>query len=324
MKDHVRSPLLCAVSLVTGAQAQTWDSGWNPPWLGGSGDGSGSGSSGSGNGNSGSGQGGDGGNGFGSFQNGAGFDVDQAMSIRQVHGVLAAIAFVGLFPIGAILMRVIPGRFAWIIHGVFQILAYGVYIAAAALGIQLMQLIRIPLNGTSILIPAQANRHPIIGLVLLGFFFFQPLLGWLHHIRLKKTGRRTAWSHLHLWLGRGAIVLGIVNGGLGLQLANASDSAITAYSVVAAVVCLLWLLSALVSEYRRWRTHRKAAPDHAFQPPPAYDVPPPYTHTTAQHGPGRPGPSHPGDDIEMSNVKQGRRNSTASFSSIGSGRVAHP
>ena len=151
---------LLGVAAVTGAQAQTWDSGWNPPWLGGSGDGSGSGSSGSGNGNSGSGQGGDGGNGFGSFQNGAGFDVDQAMSIRQVHGVLAAIAFVGLFPIGAILMRVIPGRFAWIIHGVFQILAYGVYIAAAALGIQLMQLIRIPLNGTSIV---SGRRLPALG-----------------------------------------------------------------------------------------------------------------------------------------------------------------
>lgn len=119
-----------------------WDSGWNPPWLGGSGDGSGSG-------NSGSGQGDDGGNGFGSTQNGAGFDVDQAMSIRQIHGILAAVAFVGLFPIGAILMRVIPGRFAWIIHGVFQVLAYGVYIAAAALGIKLMQLIRIPPDGTS-------------------------------------------------------------------------------------------------------------------------------------------------------------------------------
>jgi len=170
---------------------------------------------------------------------------------------------------------------------------------------------------------AQANRHPIIGLVVLGGFFFQPLLGWLHHVRLKKTGRRTAWSHLHLWLGRGAIILGIVNGGFGLELADASDSAITAYSVVAVVVCLLWLLSALMFEYRRWRTHRKA-PEHAFQPPPAYDVPPPYTHTTSQHGSGHPGPSHQGNDIEMGNVKQARRNSTASVSSMGSGRVAHP
>ncbi|KAK8138573.1 Integral membrane protein [Apiospora sp. TS-2023a] len=272
----MQSSLLRVLFLATaGAQAQYWDSGWNPPWLGGSGDGSGSDGSGSGSGSSGSGQGsssggGGGSNGFGPFQDGAGFDIDQAMSIRQIHGILAAVAFVGLFPIGAILMRVVPGRLTWIIHGVFQILAYCVYIAAAALGIVLVRLVRIPPDGASM-----ANTHPIIGLVVLGVLFFQPLFGWLHHVRLGKTGRRTAWSHLHLWLGRSAIVLGIINGGFGLELADASDSAITAYSVVAAIVCLLWLLSALLFEYRRWRASRKAAPEHAFAPPPAYDVPPP-------------------------------------------------
>ncbi|KAK8049603.1 hypothetical protein PG994_011333, partial [Apiospora phragmitis] len=310
-----------------GAQAQFGDSGFNPPWLGGgsgSGSGDGSGSSGSGSGSSGFGQGGDGGNGLGSFQNGAGFDVDQAMSIRQTHGILAAIAFVGLFQIGAVLMRVIPGRFTWIIHGVFQILAYGLYIAAAALGIRLVRLVRIPPNGASMLSSAQTNVHPIIGLVVLGSLFFQPLLGWLHHIKLKKTGRRTAWSHLHLWVGRSAIILGIINGGFGLELANASDSAITAYSVVAVVVCLLWLLSALVFEYRRWRGPREAASEHAFPPPPVYDVPPPYTHGTAtQNDPNHPGPVHRANDIEMGPVKQARRNSVVSISSVGSGRLAH-
>lgn len=71
------------------------------------------------------------------------------MSVRQIHGILAAIAFVGLFPIGAILMRVIPGRFTWIVHGVFQTLAYGLYVAAAALGIRLVRLVRIPPDGAS-------------------------------------------------------------------------------------------------------------------------------------------------------------------------------
>ncbi|KAK8056231.1 hypothetical protein PG993_001458 [Apiospora rasikravindrae] len=320
MKDIMQHRLLLgALSLATGAQAQFWDSGWNPPWLGSSGSGSGDGS-GSGSRGSGSGQGGDGGNGFGSLQDGAGFDIDQAMSVRQIHGILAAIAFVGLFPIGAISMRVIPGRFTWIVHGVFQTLAYGLYVAAAALGIRLVRLVRIPPDGASM-----ANTHPIIGLVLLGVLFFQPLLGWLHHIRLKRTGRRTAWSHLHLWLGRSAIILGIINGGFGLELANASDSAVTAYSVVAAVVCLLWLLSALVFEYRRWRAPRKTAPEHAFPPPPDYDVPPPYTRSTAtQHATNQPGPAHRASDIERGPVKQSRRNSAGSISSSISGRVAHP
>lgn len=56
-------------------------------------------------------------------------------------------AFVILFPIGSILMRVIPGRFAVWVHAVFQVLAWGVYVAAAALGIYLVRVVQIPGGG---------------------------------------------------------------------------------------------------------------------------------------------------------------------------------
>ncbi|KAI1456571.1 hypothetical protein F4805DRAFT_220101 [Annulohypoxylon moriforme] len=179
------------------------------------------------------------------------FDVEKAMSYGTAHGVIAAIFFAILFPAGAILMRIIPGRHAWWIHGVFQVVAYLLYVAAAALGIRLIQIIKIPPNGSSLLEMSSTNAHPIIGIVILAVLFLQPPLGFLHHSKFKRLGRRTAYSHLHLWIGRLTLTLGIINGGLGLKLARADQGVIIAYSVVAGLIWLLWLLVAVIGEYRR-------------------------------------------------------------------------
>jgi hypothetical protein len=64
------------------------------------------------------------------------------------------------------------------------------------------------------------QAHPIIGIVLFILIFFQPILGYMHHRLFKKYKRRTFWSHAHIWLGRIIITLGIINGGLGLDLAH--------------------------------------------------------------------------------------------------------
>lgn len=111
---------------------------------------------------------------------------------------------------------------------------------------------------------ASINYHPIIGIVVLVSLFFQPALGILHHRRFKRQGRRQIWSHLHLFLGRASIVLGMVNGGLGLHVSGASASLKTAYTVVAAVMGALWLLCALAAELRRCRARRRPA----VPPPP--------------------------------------------------------
>lgn len=84
------------------------------------------------------------------FQTAAGFDYEQAMSYGHAHGVLAAVAFVGFFPIGAILMRAVPGRFAWVVHALAQILGYLVFVAAAVLGLLLVRMVRLPGSGESL------------------------------------------------------------------------------------------------------------------------------------------------------------------------------
>lgn len=73
----------------------------------------------------------------------------------------------------------------------------------------------------------------------------------MHHSNYKKLGRRTIWSHLHLWNGRTMIALGIINGGLGLLVARASDQARTAYAAVAGVMSILWILASIFGECKK-------------------------------------------------------------------------
>ncbi|KAH7081047.1 hypothetical protein FB567DRAFT_532356 [Paraphoma chrysanthemicola] len=175
------------------------------------------------------------------------------------HGVLAALAFVIFFPVGAIMIRLGSFRGVWLIHGIFQLFAYIVYIVAFGLGVWMVNNLPINLLDT---------YHPIIGIVVFVLLFFQPILGFVHHAKYKKHSRRTIWSYGHLWLGRVVITLGMINGGLGLLLASdaptftafrPSRGQIIAYGVVAGVMWLLWVAAAVIGERRRSRAPVAAA-----------------------------------------------------------------
>lgn len=199
--------------------------------------------------------------GFGGGYNDGGFSsgrgrpsqsfIDSRQRMLIAHGVLASLAFVVLFPAGSILIRLGSFRGAWLIHGLFQIVAYLVYTAAVGLGIWLAQKA-----------PSQVGLldqyHPTIGLLLFALLFIQPIMGYVHHLRYKTLQRRTVWSYGHLWLGRIAITLGTINGGLGLLLAHnaplgfaPSRDQVIAYGVVAALMWLLYATAAIVGERGR-------------------------------------------------------------------------
>ncbi len=182
-----------------------------------------------------------GGNSQGNSSDDSDADANSERMMQIAHGVMACLAFVVLFPSGAILMRLasFPGL-VWV-HAAFQIFAWLVFIAAFGLGIHIANEGKL-LNG----------YHPIIGIVIFVIIFFQPILGLIHHIFCKKYNRRTVWSHGHLWLGRIVITLGIINGGLGLDYANdASTGARIGYGVVAAIMWLAWVTATIIGEKRR-------------------------------------------------------------------------
>jgi hypothetical protein len=171
------------------------------------------------------------------------------------HGVLASLAFVILFPAGAIAIRLasFPGV-VWL-HAGFQVFAYLVYVAAFGLGVYIA-------SEMSLL----DHYHPIIGIVVFILVFLQPIFGFIHHTLFKKYQSRTFWSYVHIWVGRIAITLGIINGGLGLQLADSmnmsSRSGIIAYAVIAVIVWLAWVAASIIGERRRARKSANSPPKY--------------------------------------------------------------
>ena len=78
--------------------------------------------------------------GFGRF--GFGLDYDAVSHARLAHGVLASLAFVFFFPVGAILVRALPGRTAMLAHAAFQVVGYVFFAVATGLGIWLTETIK--------------------------------------------------------------------------------------------------------------------------------------------------------------------------------------
>lgn len=80
------------------------------------------------------------------------------------------------------------------------------------------------------------QTHSILGTVVIGLLAVQPVLGLVHHRHYLKTQSRGLVSYLHIWWGRILMILGVINGGLGLELARESDGYIIAYGVVSGIV----------------------------------------------------------------------------------------
>lgn len=100
------------------------------------------------------------------------------------------------------------------------------------------------------------STHTILGTVVVCLMGVQPVLGWLHHRYFVKHQKRAVVSHAHIWYGRALLIMGVVNGGLGLRLADASRTFFIVYEVLAAVSFAIYIASAVFGEFRRRRHHR--------------------------------------------------------------------
>ncbi|KAK7703709.1 hypothetical protein SLS57_010816 [Botryosphaeria dothidea] len=179
--------------------------------------------------------------------------MQRARRMQTAHAVLACLAMVIFFPAGAISIRTFsfPGL-VWF-HGGLQVFAYAMFTAAVGLGIYIGQ-------GEYI-----ESYHGVIGLLVFSLLFFMPIFGWLHHKLFKKYGHRTFWSYIHIWLGRCLITLGIINGGLGLKLAGSPTDWVIAYSVVAGIIWLVYIATAVMGEARRKRAVAAAPPAYGTE-----------------------------------------------------------
>ncbi|KAI0889403.1 CBD9-like protein [Annulohypoxylon maeteangense] len=156
------------------------------------------------------------------------------------HGIIMAVVMVLLYPLGSSLM---PLFGKWILHASWQFLAFLLMWAGFGLGIVASQRIRLDFNST----------HTLLGTVVVCLMVVQPVLGWVHHRYFVKNQTRGLVSHAHIWYGRALLIMGVVNGGLGLQLADASQTFVIAYSVVAGIMFAVYIAAAVFGEFRRRR-----------------------------------------------------------------------
>ncbi|KAI1485115.1 hypothetical protein F5X96DRAFT_369013 [Biscogniauxia mediterranea] len=187
----------------------------------------------------------------GSGSSGAGASAGAPWYLREIpaleaaHGILMAVVMAVMYPLGSLLMPVF-GK--WWLHGAWQAVAWLAMWAGFAIGVVLAQ--RTGINFTT--------HHTNLGTAVVALFGVQPALGYLHHVQYVRSGgsRRGAASHAHVWYGRALMVLGVVNGGLGLQLAGTGRGLVVAYAVVAAVVFAAYLAGAAFGEVRKARAAR--------------------------------------------------------------------
>jgi hypothetical protein len=93
-----------------------------------------------------------------------------------------------------------------------------------------------------------------IGVVVVALLGIQPILGWIHHMQFKRKQRRTIFSHIHIWYGRALMILGIINGGMGLRENDASQTFKIVYAVVAGVFGGLYIGAAIWGMVKRRRS----------------------------------------------------------------------
>ena len=173
------------------------------------------------------------------------------------HGTVMGFAFAFLFPLGAILIRVASFRGLIWVHAAIELLAYALALVGLGLGIyvavypesQVYHFFRgrRAKEANMLQITGEGNGHPIIGIVVISCLYLQPILAILHHEVYKKTLKRTIWGTSHVWWGRLIITLGIINGGLGLQLSGNTTKGEIAYGVIAGVIWLVWVGVSLMS-----------------------------------------------------------------------------
>ncbi|KAK5112884.1 hypothetical protein LTR85_011111 [Meristemomyces frigidus] len=147
-----------------------------------------------------------------------------------VHAVMMSLAFVLVFPLGALVLRLLKSVL-W--HAVAQVVGIVLVLIGLGTGIRISQ----EYNRTR----SFTSSHQTLGLLVFCLVLIQLGLGLTSHAIFRRTKKPTLIGKIHLVLGPSLILLALVNGGLGLDLASSHTSSKVAYGVCVTVVGLIFL-----------------------------------------------------------------------------------
>ncbi|KAB5578803.1 hypothetical protein GE09DRAFT_1262026 [Coniochaeta sp. 2T2.1] len=161
------------------------------------------------------------------------------LAVHVSHGVLMAVAFVLLLPLGAMTPHLsFLGRQKLRVHIGCQLFAYALILMGFVFGLW-------------VAVGAQDwfyDPHTQLGFCLVGLVSLQPLVGVWHHLNFRRIRVRTWRYYVHIWYGRILIVMGIVDGGLGLRLAaNYTRGEMICYVVISVAAFVLYGSAVVVS-----------------------------------------------------------------------------
>jgi hypothetical protein len=166
----------------------------------------------------------------------------------MAHAVVAAVAFVLFFPMGAMIIRLLSFKGVVWLHAGWMITTYVIVLGAMGMGVWI-----------AVMTQQLDTYHSIIGLIVVGALLLQPVSGITHHLLYKKTGGANVATYPHIWWGRAIVTLGIINGGLGLRLSGNTTKGEVTYAIVASVMWVLWMVVIVFSFAKGKRTAEKEA-----------------------------------------------------------------
>ncbi|OBT61898.1 hypothetical protein VE03_08741 [Pseudogymnoascus sp. 23342-1-I1] len=164
-----------------------------------------------------------------------GLDLSLGKRLLKAHGTLMGVAWLIVYPAGAVLMRLRWGG-VWT-HVFVQALGTSMVIAAFGIGYSFSGTYGMRFN----------NTHTVFGASIFGLILVQPFLGVVHHFIYRREGQGTLFGLVHCWYGRAIIILAVINGGLGLKMAGNTRGGEIAYGVVAGVALLVYLAATAYS-----------------------------------------------------------------------------
>lgn len=197
------------------------------------------------------------------------WDYETFTRVRNAHACIMSIVFIVLFPLGAISIHLPIDQMPFLrntylvkkvmaIHVPIQAIGFAMMVGAMGLGISMARF----LDFFNEPIP-HARAHTVIGLVVCCvLILFQPAMGFIQHRHFRKTGGKSVFAYAHRWTGRCAIILGMINTGLGFQLASSNiivptSSYIRNY-VLLGVFVLVWLGLIVFDQFKPSRSRSLA------------------------------------------------------------------
>ncbi|PSN70742.1 hypothetical protein BS50DRAFT_267089 [Corynespora cassiicola Philippines] len=142
------------------------------------------------------------------------------------HGVIASLAIVVWFPLGVFILRTLKMKNTVRFHAMWQCVGLILLLVGFGLGSWM----------SSLMGGLYGEAHVILGIVITILFLVSAIFGYLHHKNFLRTQSPTHERHIHVWLGRFLLILGLINGGTGLKLADNTTAGGIVYGVVAGLV----------------------------------------------------------------------------------------